>query len=65
MTPNKESVSKACTITDATEGQLSVLLDASMYDIAGDYSAQIYWYNGAEVNITDKFYYESVLDIPI
>jgi hypothetical protein len=64
-TPNKTILSKACTITDAINGLFDVLLDADMYSIVGDYSAQIYWFNGAEVNITDKIYYESVLDIPI
>ena len=64
-TPNKTVLSKTCTITNATSGQFDVLLDGAMYSIIGDYSAQIYWINGAETNITDKVYYESVLDIPI
>lgn len=65
MTPNKTVLSKPCTITNATSGEFDVLLDAAMYSVIGDYSAQIYWYNGAETNITDKIYYEAVLDIPI
>ncbi len=64
-TPNKTQVSKPCTITDPVNGYFSVLLDAGMYSIVGDYFAQFYWYNGTEVNITDKITYESVLDIPI
>lgn len=63
-TPNKTTLSKACTITTPTSGQFEVLLDGNMYSIVGDYVAQFYWFNGAEVNITDKIYYESVLDIP-
>lgn len=64
-TPNKTSLSKACTLTAPTSGQFSVLLDAAMYSIVGDYFAQFYWYNGTEINITDRIPYESVLDIPI
>lgn len=65
MTPNKTTLSKACTLTTPTNGEFSVLLDAAMYTIVGDYSAQFYWVNGTETNITDKITYESVLDIPI
>jgi hypothetical protein len=65
QTPNKTTVNKACTITDPVNGYFSVLLDGDMYSIVGDYFAQFYWYNGDEVNITDKVTYESVLDIPI
>jgi BppU N-terminal domain len=64
-TPNRTVLSKPCTITDATAGYFNVLLDGDMYAIVGDYSGQIYWFNGPETNITDKIYYESVLDIPI
>lgn len=64
-TANKQTFSKDCTITNATMGQFEVLLDSDMYYIVGDYSAQIYWFHGAEINITDKFYYESVSDIVI
>lgn len=65
FTPNRTSLNKPCTITDGGNGLFTVLLDADMYSLVGDYSAQVYWYNGTEVNITDKIYYESVLDIPI
>jgi len=64
-TPNRTYLAEDCTITDATSGQFSVLMTSATYAIIGDYSAQIYWFNGAETNITDKFYYESVLDIPM
>jgi hypothetical protein len=64
-TPNQASLSKPCTIINATAGEFSVLLDHEMYAVAGDYSAQVYWYNLDEINITDKVYYESIHDIAI
>lgn len=65
LTPNKTNLSQACTITSATEGKFEVLLDEAAYAILGEHQAQFRVTKGTELNITDRFYYESVDAIPV
>lgn len=65
LTPNKTVITQPCTITSATEGKFEVLLDETAYAILGEHQAQFRLLKGTELNITDRFYYESVDAIPV
>jgi hypothetical protein len=65
LTPNKTSLAQTCTVTDAAAGQFEVLLDEGAYAILGEHQGQFTITRGTEMNITDKFYYDSVDALPI
>jgi hypothetical protein len=65
LTPNKTNLNQPCTITSATEGKFEVLLDEAAYATLGEHQAQFRVLKGTELNITDRFYYESVDAIPV
>jgi len=60
FSPIKAIHIQPCTIDSATEGKFSRILDETCYSIAGEYKAEIRLMTGTEINITDKFYYESL-----
>ncbi len=64
LNPNKQIFSQNCDLISPTDGTFSVLLDEAAYSVLGEHQAQFRYIIGTEIDVTDKFYFESVDALP-